>query len=251
MPPKTRYFYPRSPCGERRPATQAAFTRTGFLSTLSLRRATASADCFGKPSLFLSTLSLRRATCAGRPQSGWIDISIHALLAESDSLQSSSGSSSSNFYPRSPCGERPSQCRTLASGMYDFYPRSPCGERRLRRSASIWLDRYFYPRSPCGERPVPQQENGQAATISIHALLAESDRRSFPGRRCPANFYPRSPCGERLHCLGGGLLALQFLSTLSLRRATDSQSAERNHLFYFYPRSPCGERLRRLKSFPA
>ena len=37
-----------------------------------------------------------------------------------------------------------------------------------------------------------------AQQISIHALLAESDRvvTAFPGS--VDNFYPRSPCGERL-----------------------------------------------------
>ena len=80
-------------------------------------------------------------------------------------------------------------------------------------------------------------------TISIHALLAESDRR--PGQTAKANkdFYPRSPCGERLEQSSSynayleisihALLAesdqlyinrtaktIVFLSTLSLRRAT-------------------------------
>ena len=80
-------------------------------------------------------------------------------------------------------------------------------------------------------------------TISIHALLAESDRR--PGQTAKANkdFYPRSPCGERLeqsssynayleisiHALlaesdAGAVFLFDsqqgFLSTLSLRRAT-------------------------------
>ena len=54
-----------------------------------------------------SMLSLRRATFVGLAAHRLRNISIHALLAESD------------MYP--------SQCRTLAS---DFYPRSPCGERR-------------------------------------------------------------------------------------------------------------------------
>ena len=53
-----------------------------------------------------SMLSLRRATFVGLAAHRLRNISIHALLAESD------------MYP--------SQCRTLAS---DFYPRSPCGER--------------------------------------------------------------------------------------------------------------------------
>ena len=55
-----------------------------FLSTLSLRRATPTAERNDKHNVFLSTLSLRRAT----PQYQILDdtsgISIHALLAESD-----------------------------------------------------------------------------------------------------------------------------------------------------------------------
>ena len=62
----------------------------------------------------------------------------------------------------------------------------------------------------------------QATVISIHALLAESDRR--PDRLWRAyhgNFYPRSPCGERLKPVRDKRTLDQFLSTLSLRRATD------------------------------
>ena len=84
---------------------------------------------------------------------------------------------------------------------------------------------YFYPRSPCGERPSDIVTIKQEATISIHALLAESDGRY---RRChhyARNFYPRSPCGERLvgHC--DGVWYVVFLSTLSLRRATGTDCA--------------------------
>ena len=35
---------------------------------------------------------------------------------------------------------------------------------------------YFYPRSPCGERPPRSRHNSMGGDISIHALLAESDR---------------------------------------------------------------------------
>ena len=84
--------------------------------------------------------------------------------------------------------------------------------------------------------------------ISIHALLAESDRGAYIMKMIAHHFYPRSPCGERLtliqkiahlclisihallaesdcgccarcHCWG------LFLSTLSLRRATVSNVA--------------------------
>ena len=78
-----------------------------FLSTLSLRRATlyTSARMSGDR-LFLSTLSLRRATRRG--VFCYLDniISIHALLAESDSWHSQHQHEQKNFYPRSPCGER-------------------------------------------------------------------------------------------------------------------------------------------------
>ena len=55
-----------------------------FLSTLSLRRATDYLDLCVKYNIFLSTLSLRRATPIVRPLLERCQISIHALLAESD-----------------------------------------------------------------------------------------------------------------------------------------------------------------------
>ena len=122
-------FYPRSPCGERRSNPNAPlvtqisihallaesdFTphfQNGrsykFLSTLSLRRATALYTLIIMSGVFLSTLSLRRATleCLPYPVMMWM-ISIHALLAESDASFLSGRSCFSDFYPRSPCGER-------------------------------------------------------------------------------------------------------------------------------------------------
>ena len=80
------HFYPRSPCGERHATRVPKFTAKKFLSTLSLRRATAKAyDRIGLMVPFLSTLSLRRAT----------------------STQMLAKLSEQYFYPRSPCGERP------------------------------------------------------------------------------------------------------------------------------------------------
>ena len=102
-------------------------------------------------------------------------ISIHALLAESDVVGASQGADSwHNFYPRSPCGERPwargsrvtyveisihallaeSDRKGQSSGAgisEHFYPRSPCGERQSRIDPDQ-VPGYFYPRSPCGER---------------------------------------------------------------------------------------------------
>ena len=79
---------------------------------------------------------------------------------------------------------------------------------------------YFYPRSPCGERRWLRCWQLAAQDISIHALLAESDRLSFRFS------YAHS----------------QFLSTLSLRRATSKKSLPTCFIKHFYPRSPCGER---------
>ena len=125
-----KYFYPRSPCGERPPRggpcyldniisihallaesdTAATCWEHGrrhisihallaesdfifllllvlispFLSTLSLRRATIPMTTASILYAFLSTLSLRRATIRALYTCITIQISIHALLAESD-----------------------------------------------------------------------------------------------------------------------------------------------------------------------
>ena len=153
-------------------------------------------------------------------RNGFFLISIHALLAESDQQKSGDRKAYVDFYPRSPCGERP-QCRTLASGIYDFYPRSPCGERRVH------YDNY-----------------NLHCVISIHALLAESDSAPSITPTASRNFYPRSPCGERLRGWTLNINGAIFLSTLSLRRATSANKNLTQVHRNFYPRSPCGERHR-------
>ena len=147
-----------------------------------------------------------------------------------------------DFYPRSPCGERRCE-KGFPKYAYYFYPRSPCGERQLanvRNSPNNQIsihallaesdkhnpawglpDYDFYPRSPCGERPIKGKPAKPVVGISIHALLAESDFKCSLGNpRKKPYFYPRSPCGERL-------------------RRSLSVQGHKNH---FYPRSPCGER---------
>ena len=63
--------------------------------------------------------------------------------------------------------------------------------------------------------------------ISIHALLAESDTSSTVIVILSKNFYPRSPCGERQWEGMKSLSEVEFLSTLSLRRATANSRKER------------------------
>ena len=214
------YFYPRSPCGERPINALGAQIKTIFLSTLSLRRATFLTDVRVFREYFYP-----RSPCGERHQArnivnAPIRISIHALLAESDPRGCPVLSQRPYFYPRSPCGERPAhfaqQIHSVGISIHallaesdaggaanggtccDFYPRSPCGERRCPPVGKRLRSTYFYPRSPCGERQDLIAKELALATISIHALLAESDSK-IP------------PPGSR---------STIFLSTLSLRRAT-------------------------------
>ena len=101
---------------------------------------------------------------------------------------------------------------------------------------------YFYPRSPCGERRWLRCWKLAARDISIHALLAESD---------PANWFDLWGWAISIHALlaesdcqwrRSVKLFRQFLSTLSLRRATLDAPESSRHFANFYPRSPCGER---------
>ena len=101
------------------------------------------------------------------------NISIHALLAESDQTATTQEEEKPYFYPRSPCGERPIH------------------------NAKINKHNNFYPRSPCGERQSGTTKRNQDKRISIHALLAESDVGTVRELQCILDFYPRSPCGER------------------------------------------------------
>ena len=213
-------------------------------------------------------------------------ISIHALLAESDRSARMSGTQrpaflstlslrratavptlqprhAPNFYPRSPCGERPRQF-LRPKNRKNFYPRSPCGERLpttppAKRNTAVFLSTLSLRRATCACQTakngitisihalLAESDNSRhycclKIGISIHALLAESDLRlknrqkrhnisihallaeSDGGKRqdlpLDTHFYPRSPCGERHNA--------------------DWRWPE--YFNHFYPRSPCGER---------
>ena len=217
-----------------------------FLSTLSLRRATnASLSLFANNS-FLSTLSLRRAT-----------------------LSMPSGNTSSlNFYPRSPYGER--RCwRWEFQHPYHFYPRSPYGERptnvagsplatrsflstlSLRRATGQTTTkltaRYISIHALLTESDAWNRFTQRRDFISIHALLTESDLGNVEAALLMWNFYPRSPYGERRVTVLGiqhrtGISIHALLTESDLWVLMGGLSCD-----YFYPRSPYGERL----NFPA
>ena len=124
------------------------------------------------------------------------------------------------FYPRSPCGERPID-GTILTGTEIFLSTLSLRRATLTKQSMMLIFSYFYPRSPCGERLMFVNLRVLDGSISIHALLAESDigtlrtvsvRKTFLStlslRRATLNRAPPLTCRT-------------FLSTLSLRRATD------------------------------
>ena len=101
-----------------------------------------------------------------------------------------------------------------------FYPRSPCGERHGKLLPAGILRRYFYPRSPCGERRLHRFDLSGLWDISIHALLAESDGQGPPHHRHGFQFLSTLSLRRATLPICKYGLPLIFLSTLSLRRAT-------------------------------
>ena len=127
--------------------------------------------------LFLSTLSLRRATERSQDKRGQIQISIHALLAESDRAASITPTASRNFYPRSPCGER--QANTVDQilpghiSIHALLAESDVVHALILANAMLFLSTLSLRRATAGQKLVKAD-----TSISIHALLAESDQRT-------------------------------------------------------------------------
>ena len=79
-------------------------------------------------------------------------------------------------------------------------------------------------------------------SISIHALLAESDGGDAAAGDCTAISIHALLAESDATAAVLTLEINQFLSTLSLRRATGAATNTRARHLNFYPRSPCGER---------
>ena len=192
-------FYPRSPCGERRFRYRWPCGDCG----ISIHALLAESDIQTPRGCVFKTISihalLAESDFAGVSIRCLDAISIHALLAESDWACIRCWRCFVYFYPRSPCGERRGAASlpyTQGISIHALLAESDVPRVRLQ----VWPQPYFYPRSPCGERPEAFGQVSQMAKISIHALLAESD-------------------APLLNAL---LMLYKFLSTLSLRRATNT-----------------------------
>ena len=156
------------------------------------------------------------------------------------------------------------RCRVGSVRPSNFYPRSPCGERLFLSvsSASAWqfLSTLSLRRATGLLSPTDPRQ-----TISIHALLAESDHVGAGTIQTPSQISIHALLAEsdRISLDGVGVIlisihallaesdaatrrmisaAVAFLSTLSLRRATVASKCSAAEMTYFYPRSPCGER---------
>ena len=214
-----------------------------FLSTLSLRRATRQLARSSSRLIYFYPRSpcgeRLSALIAAKPTR---QISIHALLAESD-VSLSFLCKKINISIHALLAESDPTLWTPTPPLKHFYPRSPCGERQTE-SDTTKKNQDISIHALLAESD--QAANGLANAppqISIHALLAESDLSPEPKHEGNRDFYPRSPCGERrlvgmgrmnnhiisIHALLaesdiGTLRTVSvrntFLSTLSLRRAT-------------------------------
>ena len=208
---------------------------------------------------------MRRATHYDNYNLHCVEISIHALLAESDSAKSTPEEAKRYFYPRSPCGERRHIRSIRKSTTSNFYPRSPCGERRQTRSKGINRDIAFLSTLSLRRATNEHEQAPYRVGISIHALLAESDigeintrgsekvflstlslrratiRQGTTGR-VDVNFYPRSPCGERRLNLPSRPIDRNISIHALLAESDSQQPGGTTRTTYFYPRSPCGER---------
>ena len=124
-----------------------------------------------------------------------------------------------HFYPRSPCGERPilgNPCAGCpAISIHALLAESD--KRAVRGTMRAIISIHALLAESDNSRQYLRLKN----SISIHALLAESDHPAVPGLEAGRYFYPRSPCGERRPLCTSLFLAQIFLSTLSLRRATN------------------------------
>ena len=166
-------FYPRPPRGGRLVVQQRAVALKAFLSTPSARRAT--------DLLTVQVVNLDISIHALREEGDSVDfiadksadISIHALREEGDKVLPVEFSKTSDFYPRPPRGGR------------------------LRHHRSCHLRQYFYPRPPRGGR----RRFITCSTSAKLFLSTPSARRAtgtFHGAsRNTPYFYPRPPRGGR------------------------------------------------------
>ena len=171
-----RNFYPRSPCGERRYLINTYHRIFGIsIHALLAESDSTMMELYRRQVLFLSTLSLRRATNQCKIYQQTCGISIHALLAESDERANRLANAPPHISIHALLAESDTQHFSVCVIQLIFL--STLSLRRATtggQSCNSTLV-HFYPRSPCGERQRYFRYCIGRFSISIHALLAESD----------------------------------------------------------------------------
>ena len=109
--------------------------------------------------------------------------------------------------------------RLIKLGKLNFYPRSPCGERR-RYPAILGNAAVISIHALLAESDTTSDPEASNRTISIHALLAESDREPTALRTPHQRFLSTLSLRRATLLTLCPFLLCRFLSTLSLRRAT-------------------------------
>ena len=216
-----RYFYPRSPCGERPLSALPMLERSPFLSTFPLRgtsmvylllicqlgyfypRSPCGERLGGLVVLLLELGISIHVPLAGNVFAAWIMslfsltfLSTFPLRGTSHFLERGRGMKF-NFYPRSPCGERPASSLTVLTPSEISIHVPLAGNVRklvngLHRSTIISIHVPL-----AGNVWSLRRQNNGYVYISIHVPLAGNVLAWLYARYHAKHFYPRSPCGER------------------------------------------------------
>ena len=183
-------------------------------------------------------------------RNGFFLISIHALLAESDDKNECTNLAPKPFLSTLSLRRATAQHASNILPDQHFYPRSPCGERRFRRFLfaqsvkisihallaesdflvmwTVWPSTTFLSTLSLRRATKFQQSRNSQNIISIHALLAESAERANRLAHAPPKISIHALLAEsdcRRTC--ENCKDRQFLSTLSLRRATPAGRVQR------------------------
>ena len=161
---------------------------------------------------------MRRATKRSASSLPSISISIHALLAESDDTSKDVIKTTTNFYPRSPCGERPALSQSSAKST-PISIHALLAESDPPKSILVHYTAKFL------------------STLSLRRATRSYNLCSYDPRFLSTLSLRRATVKDATARSNA-----QFLSTLSLRRATVRMALWQILIKYFYPRSPCGER---------
>ena len=147
---------------------------------------------------FLSTLSLRRATHIGQHIGCTVDISIHALLAESDPPVLATSPAPSKFLSTLSLRRATAKLVKTDARKQFISIHALLAESDSKRLCNALEHLHFYPRSPCGERLNSIRLVKHISRFLSTLSLRRATHHEWSGSQQPENFYPRSPCGERL-----------------------------------------------------